>query len=95
MHPGHRSCLYHPVWAYDWCKTLIGDSNFVSTKYLEMWRWRCWRLLHRFEFALPFRECEQELHEMFDLKSSTGAIEGLVEHEGVQPKTIEVFENGD
>jgi hypothetical protein len=41
-------------------------------------------LLHRFEFALSFRECEQERREAFNLKSPTDAIEGLVEHEGVQ-----------
>lgn len=62
-------------------------------------------LLHKFKFVLPFRECEQERHEAFNLKSPTNAIEGLVEHEGVQYllsglglgkfKTIEVFENGD
>jgi hypothetical protein len=62
-------------------------------------------LLRRFEFALPFRECEQERHEAFNLKSPSDAIEGLVEREGVKYflsglglgkfKTIEVFENGD
>lgn len=61
-------------------------------------------LLHRFEFALPFRECEQERREAFNLKSPTDAIEGLVEYEGVQYflsglglgkfKTIEVFGGG-
>jgi hypothetical protein len=62
-------------------------------------------LLHRFGFALPFRECEQERREAFNLKSPTDAVEGLVEREGVKYflsglgfgnlKTIEVFENGD
>ena len=64
-------------------------------------------LLHGFGFGfgLPFWECDQERHEAFNLKSSTNAVEGLVEHEGVESflnglslrkfKTIEVFENGD
>jgi hypothetical protein len=40
------------------------------------------KLLHRFEFALPFRDCERERREAFNLKSPTDAIEGLVMHEG-------------
>jgi hypothetical protein len=61
-------------------------------------------LLHRFGFALPFWECDQERYEAFNLKSPTNAVEGLVEH-GVESflnglslrkfKTIEVLENGD
>jgi hypothetical protein len=40
--------------------------------------------LYRFEFVLPFRECDQERREAFNLKSPTDDVEGLVEYEGVE-----------
>jgi hypothetical protein len=63
---------------------LVRNSELVSTKYREMRRWCCLAdLLHRFEFALSFRGCDQEQHEAFNSKSPTDAVEGLIEHEGV------------